>query len=59
MSTLSVLLLAHSGHWALWVLYAIPVLAVLGVILAGSMRARRQQREAGADEDTEQGGGAG
>jgi len=27
-----VLLFAHVGHWALWVLYAVPVLIVLGSI---------------------------
>jgi hypothetical protein len=27
-----VLLLAHVGHWALWLLYAVPVLIVLGSI---------------------------
>ena len=26
------LLFAHVGHWALWVLYAVPVLIVLGSI---------------------------
>jgi len=33
-------LLAHLGHWYLWVPYAIPVLIVLGA----SFRAFRQQR---------------
>jgi hypothetical protein len=33
-------LLAHLGHWYLWVPYAIPVLIVLGA----SLRAFRQQR---------------
>jgi hypothetical protein len=33
-------LLAHVGHWYLWVPYAIPVLIVLGA----SLRAFRQQR---------------
>jgi hypothetical protein len=34
-------ILAHVGHWYLWVPYAIPVLIVLGA----SLRAFRQQRQ--------------
>jgi hypothetical protein len=37
---IAVPLLAHLGHWYLWVPYAIPVLIVLGA----SLRAFRQQR---------------
>jgi hypothetical protein len=33
-------LLAHVGHWYLWIPYLIPVVIVLGV----SLRALRQQR---------------
>jgi hypothetical protein len=33
-------LLAHLGHWYLWVPYAVPVL----IVLAASFRAFRQQR---------------
>ncbi len=33
-------LLAHAGHWAIWVLYSIPVLIVLGA----SVKALRDQR---------------
>jgi hypothetical protein len=35
-----VLLVAHAGHWLLWVLYAVPVLIVLGSIVAGLVRGR-------------------
>ena len=34
------LLIAHAGHWYLWVPYVIPVVIVLGA----SFRAFRQQR---------------
>jgi heme exporter protein D len=34
-------LLAHLGHWYLWVPYAIPVV----VVLAASVHALRQQRK--------------
>jgi hypothetical protein len=30
--------LAHAGHWALWVLYAIPILIVLGSIVLQMVR---------------------
>jgi hypothetical protein len=32
--------LAHAGHWALWVLYAVPVLIVLGSIVLQLIRNR-------------------
>jgi len=35
-----VLLLAHAGHWAIWVLYAVPVLIVLGSIVISIARSR-------------------
>jgi hypothetical protein len=37
-------LLAHVGHWALWVLYAIPVVVVLSSIAINLARDRRQRR---------------
>jgi hypothetical protein len=36
-----VLPLAHAGHWALWVLYAVPVIIVLGSIVLNLVRERR------------------
>ena len=35
--------IAHAGHWLLYILYAVPLLIVLGSILANSLRARRSQ----------------
>jgi hypothetical protein len=37
------LLLAHAGHWALWVLYAVPVLVVLGASAQALVRERRER----------------
>ncbi|MGB6426343.1 MAG: hypothetical protein WBF18_13775 [Solirubrobacterales bacterium] len=37
----SLLLLAHAGHWSVWVLYSVPVLAVIIAIVVSSFRARR------------------
>jgi hypothetical protein len=34
--------LAHLGHWAFYVLYAVPVLIVLGSIVLTTLRQRRQ-----------------
>jgi cytochrome b561 len=39
--------LAHAGHWALYVLYAVPILVVLGSIVANMLRDRRGRREGG------------
>lgn len=45
-------LLAHVGHWYLWVPYLVPVVIVLGA----SLRAFRQQRrEDRADDQVGQG----
>ncbi|MCE3267076.1 MAG: hypothetical protein K0S15_1785 [Solirubrobacterales bacterium] len=38
-------LLAHAGHWALWMLYAIPVLIVLAATLNAFLSQRREERE--------------
>jgi hypothetical protein len=42
--------IAHAGHWAMLVLYAVPVLLVLGSIVTGARRTRRErpQRKAPA-----------
>jgi hypothetical protein len=37
-----VLPIAHAGHWAIWILYAVPVLVVLGSIVAQLRRERRE-----------------
>jgi hypothetical protein len=36
--------LAHAGHWAVYVLYAVPVLIVLGSIVLTTLRQRRERR---------------
>jgi hypothetical protein len=36
-----VLPIAHAGHWALYVLYAVPILIVLGSIVVNMARDRR------------------
>ena len=47
------LLIAHAGHWAIYVLYAVPVFIVLGSIARTMIRERR-----GSERDEESGGGA-
>lgn len=42
--------LAHAGHWAVYVLYAVPVLIVLGSILLTALRTRPDD-EGGEDPD--------
>jgi hypothetical protein len=39
-----VLPIAHAGHWAIYILYAVPVLIVLGSILVTMVRDRRSRR---------------
>ena len=39
------LLLAHAGHWALWALYLVPVIIVLGASLHAFLAQRRESRE--------------
>jgi hypothetical protein len=42
-----VLPIAHAGHWAIWILYAVPVLVVLGSIV---VQLRRERRQGGAED---------
>jgi cytochrome c-type biogenesis protein CcmH/NrfF len=35
--------LAHIGHWAVWVLYAVPVVVVLASIAVTFARTRRER----------------
>jgi hypothetical protein len=37
-----VLPIAHAGHWVIWILYAVPVLIVLGSIVVQLRRERCQ-----------------
>lgn len=55
---LTVLPLAHASHWLVWVLYLAPVLAVLGAIVFGTVRARRfdEQERARAEAEAGEGG---
>jgi hypothetical protein len=47
------MLLAHAGHWLIWVLYLLPVLAVLVAVLVSSLRARARPRVDGPDREPE------
>jgi hypothetical protein len=38
--------IAHAGHWAIYVLYAIPVVIVSISIVATMLRHRREGRDA-------------
>lgn len=44
MDVVSVLPPAHAGHYALYVLYAVPVVVVLGSIVLSALRERREAR---------------
>jgi heme exporter protein D len=39
--------LAHAGHYVVWVLYALPVLVVLGAIVRTVLTERRRKRSEG------------
>jgi hypothetical protein len=39
--------LAHAGHWAGYVLYAVPIVIVLASIAVTMVRQRREGRESG------------
>jgi hypothetical protein len=38
---MTMLLLAHAGHWALYVLYAVPVVIVLASVVTTILKERR------------------
>jgi hypothetical protein len=44
------LVLAHAGHWLPQLLYLAPVVVLVGAILIGRMRERREARD-GAERD--------
>jgi hypothetical protein len=48
-----VLPIAHAGHWAIWALYAVPVVVVLGSIVAQLRRDRREGTAGGDEEPTD------
>jgi cytochrome c-type biogenesis protein CcmH/NrfF len=39
------LLIAHAGHWLLWVLYLVPVVIVLFATAQAFLRERRARKE--------------
>jgi hypothetical protein len=41
-------LLAHVGHWYMWVLYAVPVLVVIAASVHALIDQRREDHERGA-----------
>jgi hypothetical protein len=44
------LLLAHAGHWILWVLYALPLIAVVAAIWISSRRSPEGNEDDGGEE---------
>jgi hypothetical protein len=42
--------LAHAGHWAIYVLYAVPVVIVLGSVVMTVLRERRHKGPDGSRE---------
>ena len=44
MTTTVTLILAHAGHWAIYVLYAVPVVIVLGSVASTTWRQRRERK---------------
>jgi hypothetical protein len=43
----ALIVFAHAGHWAVDVLYLLPVLLLIGAALNGRRRERREARENG------------
>lgn len=37
--------LAHAGHWLVQLIYLVPLAVLVGVIVAGKLRDRREARE--------------
>ena len=44
------LVLAHAGHWLPQLIYLVPLLVLIGVIMAGRIRDRREAAHEGAHE---------
>lgn len=40
-------LLAHATHWAMWILYLVPVVIVLAATVKAFVDQRREEREGG------------
>ena len=43
---------AHAGHWALWILYAVPLIVVVASIVTSMRRERRQAADGERTDDT-------
>ena len=39
------MIFAHAGHWAVQLLYAVPVLFVVGAIVWSKIQEKREERE--------------
>jgi hypothetical protein len=39
------LVLAHAGHWLVQLIYLVPLAVLVGVIVAGRIRDRREARD--------------
>ena len=47
----ALLVFAHAGHWLPQLLYLAPVVVLVGAILVGRMRERREARESAKRDD--------
>ena len=43
--------LAHAGHWLVQLAYLAPLVALVGMLLLGKLRARRERRRDGGVTD--------
>ena len=39
--------LAHAGHWLVQIAYLVPLIVLVGVLVAGKLRERRERRRDG------------
>ena len=46
----ALLVLAHAGHWLVQLIYLLPLLVLVGVIVAGRIRDRREAAREPLDE---------
>jgi hypothetical protein len=42
-------IVAHTGHWLIYVLYAVPILIVIGSIVVSVIRQRREEDSASVE----------
>ncbi len=47
---MALLVLAHAGHWLPQLLYLAPVVVLVGAILVGRLRERREPRDGSPDD---------